>query len=706
MLNPAPQSRDPIFRGGWQTVNRRKVTAQDLLALRWISEPQLSPDGTRVVFVQTEVASKPDAYRSHLWMGSLDGGTPHQFTFGEHSDSLPRWSPDGQWIAFLSDRGSTKAEDGAKKTKQIYLIPADGGEARPLTHGTRNPSDIVWSPDSKTLAFVGRPEVPERPDKSDVKVITRARYKFDGEGFWDGRYKHLFLIPLAGGDVRQLTEGDADHLDLAWSPDGRWIACIANRTPERDFTNVTDVWIVPVNGGPARRLTSSIGPCATPAWAPDGRSLAYFGHDNAFMGATNSQLWVVPLEGGSPTSLTAAYDRSLGHHISSDMRAHPKLGGPVWSASGTHLFFVIAEGATSQLGVIDVSAREGVRVLTTTRREIFGVTFDRTCQVAVIAVSDPITPGDLWKLRLTQAPSPQLAEEGRLTAVNQSLLDTVTLSTPERFVYPGADGWPIDGWVIRPVEVRDGHKYPTVLEIHGGPHFAYGESFFHEFQLLAAEGFAVVYTNPRGSQGYGQKFTAATRHDWGGKDCEDILRGLDTAIERFSFIDRDRLGVGGGSYGGFMTNWIIGHTDRFKAAVTMRSISNHLSQWGTSDLAFMKGSFEFPGEPWDHVTWYWEHSPLAYVGKITTPLLILHSEQDYRCPIGEGEQLFIALCKLRREVTMVRFPNETHDLSRNGQPDHRIERLRWIVRWFADHLGQRVPTVTREPVGTSGEDAV
>jgi len=242
----------------------------------------------------------------------------------------------------------------------------------------------------------------------------------------------------------------------------------------------------------------------------------------------------------------------------------------------------------------------------------------------------------------------------------------------------------VEGWVMRPVEFRDGARYPTVLQIHGGPHGAYGEAFFHEFQLLAAEGFAVVYTNPRGSQGYGQQFTAATHHDWGGKDCEDILRGLDQAIARFPFIDPDRLGVAGGSYGGFMTNWVIGHTDRFKAAVSMRSISNNLSQWGT--------------------TWYWERSPLAYVERITTPLLILHSEQDLRCPIEEAEQLFAALRKLRRDVVFVRFPNESHDLSRIGQPRHRVERLHWIVKWLADHLRQPAAAVVREPAVAGGTE--
>ncbi len=682
---------------------KRKITSKDLLALRWVSDPQLSPDGSRLAFVQTEVAPDGDAYYSHLWVIPPAGGSARQFTAGKHRDSQPRWSPNGRWIAFLSDRDAVKPEPGAKRAKQIYLIPSDGGEARSLTSGTRHPSDLVWSPDGHTLAFVGKPEIPKEADKRDVKVITRGRYKFDGEGFWDGRYKHVFAIPVSGGEVRQVTEGEFDHGDPAWSPDGQWIACVANRTPEGDFTNVSDVWVVPVAGGEPRRLTQSIGPCSTPAWAPDGRFVAYFGHDNACMGATNTNLWVVSLEGGTPTNLTAMLDRSLGHHLLSDMRSHPKLGGPIWSATGTHLFFLIADRATGQLGTVDARGQGGVRVLTSARREIFGLSFDRTRQVVALAVSDPLTPGDLWAGQLAADPAP-ITNERRLTAVNQPLLEGLLLSTPERFEYAGADGWPIEGWVLRPVDFRDGVQYPTVLEIHGGPHAAYGEAFFHEFQLLAAEGYVVVYTNPRGSQGYGQKFTAATRHDWGGKDYEDIMRGLDTAIERFPFIDRSRLGVAGGSYGGYMTNWIIGHTDRFKAAVTMRSISNNLSQWGTSDFSFMKGFWEFPGDPWENVTWYWERSPLAHVTAIRTPLLILHSEQDLRCPIGEGEQLFIALRKLRREVTMVRFPNEPHDLSRTGQPKHRVERLQWIVRWFVEHLGQRVPSVAREPVGTPGED--
>jgi len=678
-------------------VGQRTITIDDLLALKWIGDPQISPDGRSAVFVQKVADREADTYRSHLWIVPTGGGPARQFTAGSHQDSLPRWSPDGRWIAFLSDRGTAAVEPGAKKPKQIYVIPLDGGEATAITTGGYNPMDLAWSPDGRMIAFVGKPEAPK--DKSDVKVITRVRYKFDGEGYWDGRYKHIFVVPAQGGEVRQVTDGDYDHVDPAWSPDGRWIACVSNRSEEADFTNVTDVWVFSSAGGEPRRLTPSVGPCTMPAWSPDGARVAYLGHNNEAMSATNTALWVVSLEGGPPTRLTAGFDRSLAHHIITDMRAHPRVGRPVWLPDGRGILVLVAEGATNQLARVDV-ASGSVAVLTGGRREIFGYDFDPSVRVGVLAVSDPSTPGDLWVVRLEDG----AAREQRLTTLNDELLNGIALSRPERFAYEGADGWPVEGWVMRPAGFQEGQRYPTILQIHGGPHGAYGEAFFHEFQMLAAEGYAIVYTNPRGSQGYGQRFTAATQHDWGGKDYEDIMRGLDAALARFPFLDPDRLGVAGGSYGGFMTNWVIGHTDRFKAAVTMRSISNHLSQWGTSDLAFMKGFWEFPGDPWEAPTWYWDRSPLAYVANIKTPLLILHSEMDLRCPLPEAEQLFAALKKLRREVVFVRFPGESHDLSRNGKPAHRLERLRWIVQWFADHLRQPTPAAAGEAVVAGGSD--
>jgi dipeptidyl aminopeptidase/acylaminoacyl peptidase len=413
------------------------------------------------------------------------------------------------------------------------------------------------------------------------------------------------------------------------------------------------------------------------------------------MGASNTMLWTVPADGSTaPRCLTGDFDRSLIHHIISDMRAHPSAGRPVWAPDGRFILVIVAEGGTTQLAAVE-AATGAVHVMTTGRREIFAESYDRACRRVALGISDPASPGDVWIADVEGLaegrPSIPAARERRLTHVNTQTLAGVELSSPQRYAYVGADGWALEGWVMPPADHEPGRRYPTILAIHGGPHSAYGEAFFHEFQTLTALGYAVVLTNPRGSQGYGQTFTAATRHDWGGRDYTDIMDGLDAALARFDFLDPDRLGVQGGSYGGYMTNWVVGHTQRFKAAVTMRSIANCLSQWGTSDMAYLKGYWEFPGDPWDSPEFYWERSPIKYVKDITTPLLILHSENDLRCPISEGEQLFTALRKQGKEAAFARFPNESHDLSRNGQPQHRVERLKMIVEWFGRFLSPVAP---------------
>ncbi|MDR7483334.1 MAG: S9 family peptidase [Armatimonadota bacterium] len=701
-------------------MNGRPMTPEDLLSLRWVTDVALAPDGRTVAYALERVGSFPGAsgarrfdYRSHLWVVDAGGGEPRQFTTGEQRDRHPVWSPDGRAVLFLSDRRAAPAATG-KPPAHLWVIPAAGGEARQLTQAEHGPVEPAWSPDGTQIAFSGKPPVTE-PPACDVKIITRLRHKADGEGLWDGRYRHIFVVPAAGGPAWQLTAGPFDHREPAWSPDGRRLAFVANRSEDADATNVADLWVVDATGGAPRRLTRSVGPVASPAWSPDGAQIAYLGHENACMGASNVMLWVVSADGsGEPRCLTRHYDRSLAHHLLSDMRAHPRGSGPVWSPDGRFLFVLVADGGSTQLAAVEVSTGL-VHLVTTGRHDIYAASFDARCARVAMAISTPAEPGDVW-IADVEGPAdgrPAVAGARRLTAVNQELLAGVALSTPQRFAYRGADDWTIEGWVMAPVGAAPDARAPTILCIHGGPHAAYGETFFHEFQVLAGAGYALVFTNPRGSQGYGQAFTAATHHDWGGKDCEDILAGLDAALARFPFLDPQRLGVQGGSYGGFMTNWIIGHTPRFQAAVTMRSIVNCLSQWGTSDLAYFKGYWEFPGDPWENPTFYWERSPLAHVHRITTPLLILHSEQDLRCPIGEAEQLFTALKKLGREVVFVRFPDEGHDLSRSGQPGHRVERLRLIRDWFDRHLAavpvQAAPEPASAPAaaeqGTTGVPA-
>jgi dipeptidyl aminopeptidase/acylaminoacyl peptidase len=653
----------------------RFMTIDDLLAIPVLNDPQMSPDGAQVAFTVTRADREANAYRTHVWVVPASDGPPRQLTTAKAKDTSPRWSPDGTRLVFVSDRGGDK---------QLWVIPVAGGEARAITSGKAAPADPVWSPDGRWIAFVGKPEPERARPESDVKVISRVRYKEDGEGFWDGRWKQIFVVSAAGGPARPVTAGDYDHLTPAWSPDGAQLAYTGNASADADFTRKADVWVLPVcladggaAAGEARRLTGTTGPCQSPAWSPDGRVVAYVGHDDSCWGATNWGVWTVPAAGGPSMCLTAAEDRSVGHHVITDMRAHPAPGGLTWSPDGRRIFFLAADGASTQIASI-ATGGEGFRLETGGRHELIGCSFDCGAAWAACIESDPLTPGEIavvggGTLR-------------RITDLTGPVLRPIALAEPEPFDFTAADGWRVEGWVMRPANPVFGRRAPAVLEIHGGPHGAYGHAFFHEFQVLAAEGYGVVYVNPRGSQGYGQRFTAATRHDWGGKDYEDLMQGLDHVLAAHPWIDRGRLGVAGGSYGGFMTNWIVGHTQRFRAAVTMRSISNAYSQWGTSDLAYMKGMWEYPGDPWENPQFYLERSPITYVTRMRTPLLILHSEQDHRCPIEQGEQLFIALKKQGVPALFVRFPNESHDLSRNGQPRHRLERLRYIVAWFRTYL--------------------
>ena len=671
----------------------RRMTIEDLLAIPVLNHPQLSPDGEQVVFTVARADREANTYRINLWLVSASGGEPRQLTTAAAKETGPRWSPDGTRLVFVSDRNGEK---------QLWVIPAGGGEARVLTSGKLGAADPVWSPDGRWIAFVGKPEAARPREESDVKVISRLRYKQDGEGFWDGRWKQIFVISAAGGPARQVTAGDYDHLTPAWSPDGTTLAYAGNASPDADLSNASDIWVLPVEGGSPRRLTKSPGPASVPAWSPDGRTIAYVGHDDACWGATNWGVWTVSAAGGEPVCLTARADRNVGHHLATDTRVHPPSGGVAWSRDGARLVFMVSDGGSTQIASIaaapptsgrgTAAAAGAMRFETRGEHELIGCSLDRATRRAVCIESDPATPGEVAVFDLG-------APLRRLTDLTGPALRPIALAHPERFQFESVDGWTVEGWVMRPTNPVHGPTAPAVLEIHGGPHSAYGNAFFHEFQVLAAEGYGVVYFNPRGSQGYGQRFTAATRHDWGGKDYEDLMRGLDHVLAEHPWIDRERLGVAGGSYGGFMTNWIVGHTQRFRAGVTMRSVSNAYSQWGTSDLAYMKGMWEYPGDPWEAPQFYVERSPITYVREMRTPLLILHSEQDYRCPIEQGEQLFVALKKQGVPTLFVRFPNESHDLSRSGQPRHRLERLRHITGWFRQYLAPNETQAAGRPAG-------
>jgi dipeptidyl aminopeptidase/acylaminoacyl peptidase len=637
-----------------------------------VSEAQISPDGRRVAFVVTTLSEEQDQYLSNIWIVDTAGGTPRRFTAGPRRDTMPRWSPDGTSLAFLSEREP-------KRKTQLYVMPADGGEPMCLTTFQNGVMSFAWAPDSARLVCVARLGGWQEPEQEEEKswskparVITTLKYKFNGEGFVYDRRSHLFVVSADGGAPQQITDGDYDHTDPAWSPDSALIAFVSARHDDRDYDNAADVWVVSPTGGAPRQVTDTAGPVSLPAFAPDGHTIAYLGHRYRHDAGRNMRLYTVPVTSGTPTCLTAALDRTCAPFFSAV--------GPQWSADGTWLMCAVETQGDVHLYRVDATGHIAPTPLLSGTRHITGLSATHDGSRLAFSATDPVSPAEIFVC------SADGTGERQLTDLNQAWKAEVMRACPERVRYE-RDGYQLDCWVMKPYGFEPGKRYPALLNIHGGPHMMYGHNFFDEFQVYASAGYVVIYTNPRGSQGYGEGFTRAVIGDWGGVDYADVMAGLDVALARYDCIDPQRLGVMGGSYGGFMTSWIIGHAQRFKAACSERAVNNVYSLFGTSDIGHAFGEAESGYLPWDNLQWYLERSPLTYAQHITTPLLILHAEDDLRCLMEQAEQLFVALKKQRKEVVFVRFPDETHELSRSGKPRHRLERYRFILEWFGKYLG-------------------
>ncbi len=685
---------------------KRPIARDDLLKLKFVGDPQVSPDGSKLVCTVKTVDVEKNKYFTHLWVFDLNTKAGRPFTFGEVSDTSPRWAPDGGSIAFVRAFPTQRG-----KPAQIWVIPADGGEARPLTRLPEGAiSALSWSPKGDKLAFAFRPTGPDFTHEARKKreetgrstpprVITRLRYKLDGVGFLDER-QHVWVCDVRTGEAQQLTHGDYDDFDPAWAPDGSRLVFVSNRSADPEGTPyLVDLWVIPAEGGEPQKIETPPGYKGAPAWAPDGSLIAYVGHvseEDPWV-PRHDRLWVVPPEpeGGDARPLTQGLDRPVGNVTLSDAREPFFRPSPVWSPDSTALYVAVSREGSCHLYRVGL---DGHTVpLTQGGLDLAGFGADRACRRFVLAISTPTQPTELFLGHLDADPDPDPEGEGegegapslrleKLSGFNDALLEELQLSEPEELWLERPDGTKVQGWLLHPPDFAPDKTYPLLLYIHGGPHAQYGHTFFHEFQWHAARGYCVLYTNPRGSSGYSEAFMRAIRGDWGRLDYDDLMAFLDFVLEERGYLDPERVGVAGGSYGGYMTNWILGHTRRFKCAVTDRSVVNLHSMFGTCDFPFMPDGY-WAGAPWDRPEALLEHSPLLHLKDARTPTLIIHSEGDLRCPIEQAEQLFTALKRLKVDVVFVRYPQETsHGLSRSGPPDLRLDRLQRIADWLDRHL--------------------
>ncbi|MFC2168588.1 S9 family peptidase [Acidobacteriota bacterium] len=642
---------------------QRYLTIEDYFKLKRVSNPQISPEGGWLAYTISETDLEKDKSETRIWMKPTAGGDSIPMTGKGLSAGSPRWSPDGKYLSFSAARNEGKS--------QVWVLDRRGGEARQLTEVKQGISGFVWSPDGKKILLSIKDLDPDEEDKDkspDKKpkpkpwVIDRLQFKRDGRGYIaDKLFTHLYVFDLEDKSLTQITSGNFNESSPVWSPDGKRIAFVSNRTDNPDGNSDTNIWIVsadnPDKGQTLLQVTTQPGSDSSPAWSPDGRFLTYTTsvEPEIFWYAT-AHLAVVPAEGGPPQLLTKQLDRNV--------------SSPHFSSDGKSIYFLLEDSAEQHLAKIDISGKNLIRPVSG-HRSVRTYVMGKKGEIAAF-ISEPHLPGEIFiyenqKLR-------------RMTEVNDALIAQLKLAEVENVQFPSKDGTEIEGFIFKPAGMDSSMRYPTLLRIHGGPVSQYDFSFNFEAQLFAANGYVVVITNPRGSSGYGQDFSLGIFKSWGDKDFEDVMAGVDYAISK-GYSDPERLGVGGWSYGGILTNYVITQTDRFKGAITGASEVLYRSNYG-HDHYQLEWEMEL-GLPWENAELWEKLSPFNRVENIVTPTLIMGGEKDWNVPILNSEQLYQALRRMGKTTQLVVYPGQTHGIR---LPTFQKDRYERYLAWYAKYV--------------------
>ena len=656
------------------------ISAALVYRLKAVADPSLAPGGERLAYALSWVertATGDAGVRSRIMMADLTGGAEREFTQG-NSDTAPKFSPDGKHLAFL------RSPDGGP-VRQLWVMDANGGEARQLTTAPKGVAEFAWAPDSSRIAYSADVDLEPTPDPAagpQVTVVNRVRYRYDTLGWRGDSHFHLFVTALDQAEPVQLTDGDWDDFSPVWSPDGARIAFISGRRDDRDLRALSEAYVMPADGGEPQMWSEGLYSVGALTWSPGSRQLLAVG-SGAPEGMALWQSWLYVLEPGhAPRRIT---DDSQRPYLSQPPARQPDLR---WTDDGRIIFLgerhgesfvfqarVLPRVLPDETGVVECKALWGGSCLVT------ALTLDREAATAVTVATSPDSPGDLRRVELATGAAKVL------TRHNDEFRQEYLPAALEKFWFERA-GYNIECRLWFPPDFDSSKSYPLVIDIHGGPNGAFYDSFVPLQQALASGGYLVLAVNPRGSSTYGDGFMRAVLRDWGGEDYHDLMAAVDRVCER-PYVDRERLGVHGYSYGGFMTSWAIGHTGRFRAAVVGAPCIDLYSMCGTSDIGISFGEPQWGGSPVDAAPELLQRSPITYADNVSAPVLLLHGEADARCPIAQSEEYFTVLKRLGKEVEFVRFPNSGHQFPRTGHPRLREEYIARTLAWLDGWLGQR-----------------